>query len=260
MLNVTIWNEFRHEVDTRPIGDLCRKWYPKGIHEYLKEVLAADDLTIRTGTLDQPDQGLPDEVLNSTDVLVWWSHSAWAEVSDDLITRIQYRVLHGMGLIVLHSAHFSKLFRRMLGTECRLRWREVGEKERVWVAAPGHPIVAGVPETFVIPHTEMYGEPFTIPDDGKVITMSWYEGGNVFRSGVAFRRDAGKIFYFSPGHETFPIYHDVNVQRIIANAIRWARPPEGGVLPERITRNPEPVEEIRTPNPLKIDTAALHKA
>ena len=259
MLNVTIWNEFRSERREDAIGDLCRKWYPRGIHEYLREALAADDLAIRTGALDQPDQGLPDEVLNTTDVLVWWDHGAREEVADDLVARIQYRVLHGMGLIVLHSAHVSKIFRRMLGTECRLRWREVGEKERVWVAAPGHPIVAGVEETFVIPHSEMYGEPFTIPDDGKVITMSWYEGGNVFRSGVAFRRDAGKIFYFSPGHESYPIYHDANVQRIIANAIRWAQPPAGGILPERVTPQREAVEEIRTPNPIKIDTSAIHK-
>ena len=223
-INVTIWNEFKHERAEGAFGDLIRSYYPNGMHRTLAEKLAADNLNIRTVSLDEPEQGLPDEILNTTDVLLWWGHCAHAEVKDALVDKIQLRVLAGMGLIVLHSGHLSKIFRRMTGTACRLRWREVGEKERLWVVSPSHPIVKGVPETFVIPNHEMYGEPFDIPQDGKIIFMSWFEGGNVFRSGVTFERDNGKIFYFSPGHETFPVYHDPNVIRVIANAVRWAAP------------------------------------
>ena len=255
-IRVTIWNEFVHERDVGAVGDFIRSIYPDGIHAHLAGRLDAPDLAIRTATLNEPANGLPEEVLNTTDVLLWWGHCAHDRVPDDLVTRIQARVLSGMGLIVLHSGHFSKVFRRLLGTDCRLRWREIGEKERVWVVAPGHPLTAGVPETFTLPHSEMYGEPFDIPDDGKVIFMSWFEGGNPFRSGVAFQRGAGRIFYFSPGHETYPIYHDPNILRVLANAIRWSA---GPTLPPRVTPQPEPLEKVSTPNPLAaINTAELH--
>ena len=257
-IKVTIWNEFRHEQAANPIGDYIRTIYPNGMHRYLAEHLADEDLEIRAVSLDEPEQGLPDEILNDTDVLLWWGHCAHGEVKDELVDRIQARILHGMGLIVLHSGHLSKIFRRMMGTACRLHWREAGEKERIWVVAPSHPIAQGIPETFVLPNHEMYGEPFDIPQDGKVVFMSWFEGGNVFRSGVAFERDAGKIFYFSPGHETFPIYHDEIIQRILKNAIRWAAPLQ--IAADRITPQPEALEKISTPNPLAaLDTSALHK-
>ena len=257
-IRVTIWNEFIHERQQDEIGNLIRSIYPDGLHKALAKNLSSDDLEIRTATLDEPEQGLPDDVLNSTDVLLWWGHCAHAKVDDSLVDKIQSRIQRGMGLIVLHSGHASKIFKRMMGTQCRLRWREVGEKERVWVVSPGHPIAQGIPETFVIPHTEMYGERFDIPDDGKIVFMSWYEGGNVFRSGVAFQRDSGKIFYFSPGHETFPIYHDPVVVKVIGNAIRWAAPQE--IFSDRTTHQPEAVEKITTKNPLKkINTADLHK-
>ena len=224
MIRVTIWNEFVHETEQNAVGDECRKWYPEGIHNALKNNLAAPDLEIRTACLAQPAQGLPDELLNSTDVLLWWGHCAHGEVEDALVSRIQDRVLGGMGLIVLHSGHKSKIFQRMLGTSCSLVWREIGERERVWTVDPSHPIAQGVPASFPIEHTEMYGEPFGIPDDGKLVFLSWYQGGNVFRSGVCFQRDRGKIFYFAPGHETLPIYHNTNVIKVLSNAIRWAAP------------------------------------
>lgn len=258
-INVTIWNEYRHEKGGSSAAAYIRTIYPQGIHSFLAEHLAAEDLNIKTATLDEPEQGLPDELLNNTDVLIWWGHCAHAEVKDELVDRIQKRVLSGMGLIVLHSGHYSKVFRRMMGTDCRLRWREAGEKERIWVVSPTHPIARDIPETFVIPNHEMYGEPFTVPDDGKIVFMSWFEGGNVCRSGLTFERGHGKIFYFSPGHETFPIYHDKIIQKILSNAIRWAAP--ACYFPERITPQPESMEEIRTENPLKaIDTKLLHKS
>ncbi len=257
-IQVTVWNEFIHEREKGLIGEYIRKIYPDGIHSYLARVLAADDLRIEAVSLDQPEQGLPQTLLEKTDVLLWWGHCAHDKVDDALVERIAFRVRHGMGLIVLHSGHVSKIFRRLLGTECRLRWRETGEKERLWAARPGHPILCGVPETFVLPHSEMYGEPFDIPDDGKNIFFSWFEGGNVFRSGVAFERGAGKIFYFSPGHETYPIYHDKNIQKVLANAIRWAAPTEP-VLPARATHQPEALEHISSENPLgSLNTDSLH--
>lgn len=256
-IQVTIWNEYVHEQEQNPAGAYIRTFYPEGIHRYLQQALAAEDLQIATATLEQPECGLPEAVLAKTEVLLWWGHCAHDKVPDALIDRIQLRVQAGMGLLILHSGHYSKLFRRMMGTSCRLRWREVGEKERLWTVAPSHPIARGVPATFVLPHSEMYGEPFDLPEDGKPIFMSWFEGGNVCRSGVTFQRDAGRIFYFSPGHETYPIYHDNAILRILANAIRWAAPVE--ILPPRITPSPEPVEAIATLNPLRdLDTGHLH--
>jgi len=256
-IKVTIWNENVHETQQDALGDLCRQHYPNGIHNCLKQALQADDLEIRAVSLDMPNQGLPDELINDTDVLMWWGHCAHHKVDDALVAKLKERVLNGMGLIVMHSGHYSKIFKSLMGTTCSLHWREIGEKERLWRVARRHPITEGVPETFTLPHTEMYGESFDIPDDGKIIYLSWYEGGNVFRSGVTFLRGNGKIFYFAPGHETFPIYHDANIQKILGNAIRWAAP--------EAYREPwnewfkTPHETVTTENPIaKVDTSALH--
>lgn len=219
MIRVTIWNEFRHEKK-----EPACKLYPEGLHRAIAAGIAADDLDISCVSLDEPEQGLPDELLNSTDVLLWWGHMAHDEVKDELVTKIRQRVLSGMGLIVLHSGHLSKVFQSMLGTSCTLRWRQVGERERLWTVDPSHPIAKNIPPTFALEQEEMYGEPFGIPDDGKIIFLSWFRGGDVFRSGVSFQRGAGKIFYFAPGHETFPTYYDKNVLAVIGNAVRWAAP------------------------------------
>ncbi|MBR2911717.1 MAG: ThuA domain-containing protein [Lentisphaeria bacterium] len=236
MIRITIWNEFRHE-KTEPVKSV----YPNGMHCAIAAGIAAEDLTIHCVALDDPEQGLPDELLKNTDVLIWWGHWAHREVADELVTRIRQRVLAGMGLIVLHSGHDSKVFKSLLGSSCSLRWRQVGERERIWTVAPDHPIARGVPQTFALEHEEMYGEPFDIPDDGKVIFMSWFQGGDVFRSGVAFRRGNGRIFYFAPGHETFPTYYDSNVLTVIGNAVRWAAPSE---FREKICVRWEPAEPL----------------
>ena len=236
MIRVTIWNEFRHEKKREDVKAV----YPDGIHAALAKGLAADDLQIRTATLDDPDQGLADEVLDSTDVLMWWGHAAHNEVTDENVKRIVARVQSGMGLVVLHSGHYSKLFKAICGTSCSLKWREAGERERVWCIEPFHPIAQGVPETFVVPQTEMYGERFDIPGDARVIFMSWYEGGEVFRSGITLERGYGKIFYFSPGHESFPIYYQPEVLKVIANGIRWAAPLCRGVINAPKVENLEP--------------------
>lgn len=221
MLRVTVWNENRHEQTSEEV----RSVYPKGIHGALADGLGVqENLEIVTATLDEPEHGLTEERLASTDVLLWWGHTAHGEVSDVVVERVYQRVLHGMGLIVLHSGHFSKIFKKLMGTSCDLKWREIGEKERLWVLAPGHPIVEGIGEYIELPHEEMYGEHFDIPQPDETVLVSWFAGGEVFRSGCTFHRGQGKIFYFRPGHETYPTYYNEQVLRVIRNAVHWAAP------------------------------------
>lgn len=238
-IRVTVWNEHIHERESAEV----RALYPQGIHGALAEHLRTQPgMIVRTATLDEPEHGLADALLAETDVLIWWSHVANDQVHDDVVERVQKRVLAGMGLIVLHSAHGSKVFKRLMGTSCNLRWREIGEKERVWLVEPSHPIAAGLPEHFELPHTEMYGERFDIPQPDTLVFISWYAGGEVFRSGCCFQRGCGKIFYFSPGHETLPIYHQAEVLKVISNAVRWAAPC-GGPLPYA-GHVPKPLEPL----------------
>jgi trehalose utilization protein len=217
---VLVWNEYRHEKQHDDVAAV----YPNGIHEAIASPLAAVGFSVRTATLDQAEHGLGEAALAETDVLIWWGHMAHDEVQDAIVARVQQRVLAGMGLVVLHSGHFSKIFKRLMGTSCDLKWREANERERLWVVAPGHPIAAGLGEYFELPREEMYGEFFDIPAPDELVFVSWFQGGEVFRSGCCYQRGAGRIFYFRPGHETYPTYYDANVQRVIANAVRWAAP------------------------------------
>jgi trehalose utilization protein len=219
-LRVTVWNENVHDREDPKVQAI----YPEGLHSAIAAGIRShlgDAVNVRTATLDQPDQGLPDAVLESTDVLTWWGHVAHEEVDDALVSRVQQRVLNGMGLIVLHSGHLSKPFGRLLGTSCSLRWREADDREVLWTVNPGHPIAEGVPQAVIIPRQEMYGEYFDIPQPDELIFISSFTGGEVFRSGCTFTRGQGRIFYFSPGHETYPVYHQPQIQRILANAVRW---------------------------------------
>jgi trehalose utilization protein len=220
-IRVTVWHEFVHEKTNAEIGAL----YPEGMHGAIAKSLAKyDDLSVRTATLDEPEHGLTEQVLAETDVLTWWGHAAHGSVKDEIVERVHQRVLQGMGIIILHSGHHSKIFKKLMGTACGLNWREAGERERLWVINPGHPIAAGIGECIEIPQSEMYGEPFMIPEPDEQVFISWYEGGEVFRSGNCWHRGNGKLFYFSPGHETYPIYHQAEIQRVIANAVFWAKP------------------------------------
>ena len=220
-IRVTVWNEFRHEKKNPQIAEL----YPDGMHGAIAAYLeSTGEFATRTATLDEPDHGLTDEVLAETDVLTWWGHIAHGQVSDDVAAKVVARVLEGMGLIVLHSAHFSKPFRKLMGTSCNLKWREAGERERLWVVEPAHPIVRGIGEYLELPQTEMYGERFDIPAPDTLVFVSWFQGGEVFRSGCCFHRGKGSIFYFRPGHETYPVYHHQGVLKVLANACRWAAP------------------------------------
>ncbi|MCC7022577.1 MAG: ThuA domain-containing protein [Thermomicrobiales bacterium] len=220
-INVLIWNEYRQEREEERIA----KVYPNGIHAQLANLLGEDgDVTVRTATLDEPEHGLTDDALAATDVLVWWGHMHHDEVADEVVERVRRRVLDGMGLIVLHSAHFSKLFKALMGTTCNLKWRADGEKERLWVVDPTHPIVEGIGEYIELPEEEMYGEHFDVPAPEALVFVSWFAGGEVFRSGACYSRGAGKIFYFRPGHERHPTYYDPAIGRVIRNAVRWAAP------------------------------------
>lgn len=220
MPHVTIWNEYRHEKK----NDVVAKIYPQGMHATIADFLVKKGFDTATATLDEPEHGLSEAVLAQTDVLVWWGHIAHDAVSDDIVERVKQRVWEGMGLIVLHSAHFSKVFKALMGTSCDLKWREANDNERLWVVDPTHPIVAGIGETIDIEAEEMYGEHFDIPTPDELILVSWFKGGEVFRSGCTFKRGNGKIFYFRPGHETYPTYHHPQVQQVICNAVAWAAP------------------------------------
>jgi trehalose utilization protein len=223
-IRVTVWNEFRHEKTHPKVIPI----YPRGIHEAIAAHLRAQEgLEVRCATLDEPSHGLTDDVLANTDVLLWWGHMAHGEVSDEAAKKVRDRVLAGMGLIALHSGHMSKPFLLLMGTSGALKWRDDGEKEIFWVTKPGHPITQGIDDHFVLEKEEMYGEHFDIPEPDELIFISWFEGGEVFRSGCTWQRGAGKIFYFRPGHETFPTYHDKNVLTVISNAVRWAAPGDG---------------------------------
>lgn len=235
---VTVWNEFRHE-KTHPA---VTRVYPDGMHTVIANALREKGLTVGTATLDEPEHGLTEEVLNQTEVLVWWGHMAHGDVKDDIVNRVHQRVLDGMGLVVLHSGHFSKIFKKLMGTACDLKWREIGEKERIWVVNPGHPVAAGLGEYIEIEHEEMYGEQFDIPAPDELVFISWFAGGEVFRSGCGYYRGAGKIFYFRPGHETLPTYYHPDVQKVIYNAALWTAPANG---PKRVFgHRPQPIEKV----------------
>jgi trehalose utilization protein len=207
-MRVTVWNEGRHE----KLQESVRTLYPDGIHG-----------AIAAGIVENSDEGVH--------VRTWWGHMAHPEVSDAVVERVHRHVLAGMGLVVLHSGHWSKIFTRLMGTSCTLRWRDDDDRELVWTVSPSHPITAGVPSPIVIDRQEMYGEFFDIPVPDELIFISSFSGGEVFRSGCTFRRGHGKIFYFSPGDQEYPVYHHPDVRRVIANGVRWAAPDRERLAP-----------------------------
>ncbi|MBA2938954.1 ThuA domain-containing protein [Paenibacillus sp. CGMCC 1.16610] len=235
---VLIWNEYRHE----QINEKVKAIYPKGIHHAIGEGLGSG-LEIGYATLEEDEHGLTEERLNETDVLIWWGHKAHREVTDEIVERVYKRVLAGMGLIVLHSGHFSKIFKKLMGTTCNLKWREADEKERLWVVAPGHPIAEGIGEYIELEQEEMYGESFEIPTPDELIFVSWFEGGEVFRSGCTYQRGQGKIFYFRPGHETYPTYYNEQIRTVIRNAVHWAAPT---TRPAPNFGNRKPLEKLKS--------------
>ena len=237
MTRITVWNEYRHERDRDEVGEL----YPDGMHTTIATALAERGHEIRTATLDDPAHGLDEETIDRTDVLVWWSHRANDELDESVADRVVDAVLDGMGFIVLHAGKNSKPFRRLVGTSCGIKYRHAAETERLWVVEPGHPITDGIDEYVEISETEMYGEPYGIPQPDELVFISWFEGGEVFRSGCCYRREEGRIFAFRPGHEAYPVFHQEDVIRVIDNACCWAAPTEGATYS---VGESDPIESI----------------
>ncbi len=222
-IRTLVWGENVHEHHNKVVA----RNYPKGMHEQIATLLREDpNLSVSTTTLQEPEHGITKERIDNTDVLLWWGHRAHEAVADEIVERIAWRVWEGMGLIVLHSGHLSKVFRRLMGTACDLHWREAGERERVWTVNQGHPIARGIPLHFEFEMEEMYGEPFGVPEPIETVFISWFQGGGIFRSGLTYRRGAGNIFYFRPGHEPYPTYHNPVVGQVLRNAVNWAYNPE----------------------------------
>ncbi len=221
-IRTVVWGENVHEQKSKVVADL----YPKGMHACIADALNTDaGITATTAVLQDPEHGLTAARLAETDVLVWWGHAAHGDVKDEVVERVAEAVWSGMGLIVLHSGHFSKIFKRLMGAPCNLSWREAGERERLWLTSRNHPIAQGLPDHFELENEEMYGEPFGVPEPLETVFVSWFQGGEVFRSGLTYKRGAGNVFYFRPGHETYPTYHDANVQLVLRNSVKWAHNP-----------------------------------
>ena len=221
MIKVTIWNEFKHERESERVKNI----YPEGIHNAIADFLKTDEeIIVKCVTQDMPECGLTDEIINDTDVMLWWGHIEHHLVPDEIAGKVADAVLRGMGIIFLHSAHFSKPFKLLMGTSCSLGWRENGDFERVWVTAPSHPITKGLDRYFELEHEETYREFFDIPEPDELIFTGWFEGGETFRSGCCYNRGLGKVFYFQPGHETYPTFYNKAVQMVLKNAVHWAAP------------------------------------
>lgn len=234
-MKVTVWGEEyleRASLGDRPepinyfgYVDKAREIYPDDVHTavagFLRERLP--DATVRTSSLSEPEVGLGASLLADTDVLVWWSHVKHHLVPDETVENIWQRIREGMGLVMLHAGIESKILRRVLGTSCNAGgWRQSDDWEAIWTVDPSHSIARNVPAHFVIPTEEVYGEYFDIPTPDQLVFLSSFRGGEVFRSGCCWHRGNGRIFYFRPGHESHPTYHQAEVQQIIANGVVWA--------------------------------------
>ncbi|WP_404402591.1 ThuA domain-containing protein [Pelagibacterium halotolerans] len=253
-INALVWGENIHENKNAEVGKL----YPKGMHEAIADLLREDSgISASTVVLQDPEHGLTEEKLAQTDVLLWWGHADHGAVADEIVERVAKRVYEGMGFIALHSSHFSKPFKRLMGTPCALKWREAGERERLWVVNPGHRIAQGLGDYFELENEEMYGEPFSVPEPLETVFLSWFQGGEVFRSGLTYRRGAGNIFYFRPGHETYPTYFDKTVGQVLRNAVNWAYNPQPAYKAIHDAPN-VPVEKAL--EPIEERGLKLHKA
>jgi trehalose utilization protein len=253
-IRAVVWGENIHE----RTNEIVARIYPEGMHTEIANALNADaSIEATTATLQEPEHGLSEARLKNTDVILWWGHKDHGAVDDAIVERVARRVFEGMGLIVLHSGHFSKIFKRLMGTPCALKWREAGERERIWVINPGHPIAAGLDGSFVIEYEEMYGEQFSVPEPLETVFISWFQGGEVFRSGMTWRRGAGNIFYFRPGHETYPTYHDANVKKVLISAVKWAHNPAAALTGIHDAPN-VPVDQA--PEPIVERGPKLHQA
>lgn len=221
-MKITIFTEHNASMDS-PEGKLA---YPEGMNECLRLLIAGDghEVTMIVHGPDDDGSELTEEMLKNTDVLVWWGHWYHGSVNPAVVDMVVDYVNRGMGMLALHSAHESRPMQRLMGTTGALSWREMGENERVWVIDKTHPVAQGLGDYIDIEHEEMYGEPFAIPAPDELVFISWFRGGEVMRSGCTFKRGFGKLFYFRPGHETLPTYHNEQIRRVILNALEYLKP------------------------------------
>lgn len=217
---VVVWSE----------GTAPKNVYPRDINTAIAEGLQTlAGWEVVTAGLGEPDQGLTEERLNQTDVLIWWGHQKHGEVSDSLVDRIERRVKEqGMGFISLHSSHFAKPYKRLMGTRCSWRdYKADGTSARITVKLPDHPIARGVRD-FDLPKIEFYGEPFAVPTPEAVPLDGVYTRPNgttePCRMGLCWTVGKGRVFYFVPGHETYDDFFRPEVRQIIRNAVEWAAP------------------------------------
>jgi len=224
---VVVWSEGTANVDPGSKGI-----YPQDINTAIADglkPLEARGWEIVKASLNDPDQGISQALLESTDVLIWWGHKKHGEVKDELVERIAARVNAGqMGFIGTHSAHFSKPLKKLLGTPCS--WGEYvadGTSAEIIVKEPNHPICKGV-TNFKLPKIERYGEPFKCPTPEAVPLDGLYTRPDgktqPGRMGLCWTIGKGKVFYFTPGHETYNDYHRPEVRQIFINAVEWAAP------------------------------------
>lgn len=213
-IHAAVWSE-----ETAP-----QDVYPNDVNSTIAEHLNEHaDIVAKAVSIDHAEQGVSTELLDWCDVLLWWGHLRHDDVSDTTVDRVERYVRErGVGYIGLHSGHYARPFKRLIGTSGDLgSVRDEGETEQIEVVSPSHPIAAGIND-FSLPQVEMFGEPYDIPEPDDVIFESNFANGGEFRSGVTFTFGAGRGFYFRPGHEEYRIYHDLTVRTILANATRWA--------------------------------------
>lgn len=247
-----------------------------------RHLRGCEGVEVTEALLDDPGQGLAS--LDAMDVVVWWGHVRHAEIETATALRVVERIRSGrLGLVALHSAHWSRPFVEAMAAVARERalaaltpgeraravvtesellprpfmapsyqerrspsvlykrpptgpvevrlvrpnccfpaYRGDGRPSEVWVKLPRHPIARGLPATFTIPQTEMYDEPFHVPDPDEVVLEEHWAAGEWFRSGSAWRLGAGRVFYFRPGHETYPVFENAWALKVVENAVRWA--------------------------------------
>lgn len=215
--NVLVWSEETVHDDV----------YPNDINSAVAEHLNEHpEFVAQAVHIDEPDQGVSEDRLEWADALVWWGHARHDDVREETVDRVEeYVTEEGVGFLALHSAHYALTFKRLVGASGDLgevRWEDIppGETEELEVVDPDHPIAAGV-EDFTLPEVEMFGEPFDVPEPDDVVLHSTFPEGGEFRSLCTFTFGAARGAYFRPGHEEFRIYHDENVRRVVANAVRW---------------------------------------
>lgn len=215
---VVVWSE----------GTAPKTVYPYDVNTAIAEGLQPlKDWQIITASITDPDQGLSDDLLNSTSVLIWWGHQKHGDVKDELVAKIVRRVKEGgMGFIATHSAHYSKPLKALLGTNCGWKYyTDDGARVDLIVKSPKHPIAKGV-KNFTVPKTERYGDPFEVPPAETVVFDGIYTLPNGTKEnaqqGMTWSVGKGRVFYFQPGHESYPIYFQEEIRHIFRNGVQWA--------------------------------------